>query len=41
VIAVSMTCGGCHRSDDVHLGAFGTDCAQCHTTGSFSELRGL
>ncbi|HKE17147.1 MAG TPA: hypothetical protein VKB80_19875 [Kofleriaceae bacterium] len=23
-------CGGCHRDDDVHRGALGPDCGQCH-----------
>jgi len=25
-------CAACHPEPDVHKGAFGTDCAQCHTT---------
>ena len=40
-IALSLNCGSCHRSDDVHLGAFGADCAECHTTSSFAEIKGL
>jgi hypothetical protein len=27
-----QTCVGCHAEPQEHLGAFGTDCAQCHTT---------
>jgi hypothetical protein len=27
-----QTCAACHPEPDVHKGAFGTDCAQCHTT---------
>jgi hypothetical protein len=30
----------CHRNDDAHDGEFGRDCAQCHTTESFRDLRG-
>lgn len=40
-IGVAMSCGSCHRGDDVHLGAFGSDCAECHTTSAFAELKGL
>ena len=27
-----QTCVSCHAEPQEHLGAFGTDCAQCHTT---------
>ena len=27
-----LTCLGCHAEPQEHLGTFGTDCAQCHTT---------
>jgi hypothetical protein len=40
-IVLSTTCGSCHRGDDVHRGEFGSDCAQCHTTESFRDLREL
>jgi hypothetical protein len=40
-IAVPMTCGSCHRGDDVHRGAFGSDCADCHATESFEEVRAV
>jgi hypothetical protein len=33
-----MSCGSCHRSDDVHSGAFGADCELCHSTSAFVEL---
>ena len=36
---VQTTCIGCHRTDDVHSGRFGADCARCHTTTSFRALR--
>jgi hypothetical protein len=29
-------CVACHRSDDAHAGAFGTSCASCHTTSTWS-----
>ncbi len=28
----ATTCTSCHAEPKVHLGKFGTDCAQCHTT---------
>ncbi len=28
-------CGACHAKDDEHNGAFGSNCAQCHTTSSW------
>ncbi len=41
VIAVSSDCNSCHRSDDIHRGEFGDDCAECHSTTSFEDLRVL
>ena len=32
-------CYACHRLDDVHLGRFGKDCADCHTTRGFAGAR--
>ena len=40
-IDLSTSCASCHRSDDVHRGEFGDDCAQCHSTRSFEDLRVL
>ncbi len=40
-IALSQSCASCHRSDDVHRGEFGNDCAECHTSVSFADLRTL
>ena len=40
-VAVSMTCGECHRSDDIHRGEFGTDCERCHSTTSFADVKAL
>lgn len=31
-------CYGCHRSDDIHNGGFGSDCQQCHDENKFDEL---
>ncbi|MFK7913780.1 MAG: cytochrome c3 family protein [Pseudomonadales bacterium] len=31
------TCRGCHRQDDVHRGAFGPNCSNCHSTDSFQD----
>jgi hypothetical protein len=28
----TQTCADCHQADDVHNGAFGPTCGQCHTT---------
>lgn len=36
----SKSCASCHQSDDVHNGAFGPACDQCHTTTSFQGARG-
>jgi hypothetical protein len=40
-IAVSQTCVSCHRSEDIHRGEFGGDCAECHTSESFADLRAI
>ncbi len=34
----SQSCNACHRSDDIHAGGFGRDCAACHVTSSFSTI---
>jgi len=33
------TCNGCHRKDDKHRGALGTDCSSCHTERRWGETR--
>jgi hypothetical protein len=38
-IVLPRTCGGCHRGDDIHRGEFGFDCARCHATTSFQDVR--
>jgi hypothetical protein len=38
-ISLSSGCASCHRGDDVHRGEFGDECAECHRTTSFSDLR--
>jgi hypothetical protein len=40
-IQLSTGCAGCHRSDDVHRGEFGDECAACHRTTSFADLKPL
>ena len=35
----STRCASCHAPDDVHRGSRGTDCAQCHTTISWSTAK--
>jgi hypothetical protein len=32
-------CAGCHRADDPHRGAFGTDCGACHSTDTWKNAR--
>jgi hypothetical protein len=32
-----QTCVACHQKDDEHQGAFGTDCAQCHTPSAWKD----
>jgi len=31
-------CVSCHQKDDVHAGALGTDCAQCHSPAGWSQV---
>jgi hypothetical protein len=31
-------CVSCHQKNDIHRGNFGTNCARCHVTTSFSEI---
>ncbi|MDH3505939.1 MAG: cytochrome C [Gammaproteobacteria bacterium] len=38
-VALSTTCGDCHRGDDIHATGFGMDCGRCHTTDAFTELK--
>ncbi len=33
------TCASCHQHDDVHQGAFGKNCRQCHNTESFYDFK--
>jgi hypothetical protein len=37
--AAAPACGQCHRRDDPHGGRFGADCASCHGTDSFRDIR--
>ncbi len=34
-----QTCVSCHLKDDKHQGAFGTDCAQCHNAGDWTDAK--
>ena len=34
-----QTCVSCHAEPQQHLGAFGTDCAQCHTTQTWQGAK--
>ena len=31
-----LNCASCHQTKDRHVGLFGTDCAQCHTTSKWT-----
>lgn len=33
------TCGGCHKIDDIHAGAKGSACDNCHSTTSWSGIQ--
>jgi hypothetical protein len=37
--AASPACIDCHRKDDEHQGAFGTDCALCHTSEDWDTAK--
>lgn len=39
IAPLGSTCLSCHRRDDVHDGAFGPACEQCHGTASWKGLR--
>jgi len=34
-----QTCVSCHAKKDKHTGAFGTDCAQCHTASDWKDAK--
>jgi hypothetical protein len=36
--ALGRDCLGCHRRDDVHDGAFGARCEQCHSAGRWKQV---
>jgi len=36
--ASPQTCYACHRKDDKHLGAAGTDCVQCHSASDWKRV---
>lgn len=35
--APKVTCNGCHKKDDVHLGNNGSDCKQCHNNTDWQK----
>jgi hypothetical protein len=37
--AAASECAACHRKDDVHKGALGTKCADCHTESNWKEAK--
>ncbi|MEM1435935.1 MAG: cytochrome c3 family protein [Pseudomonadota bacterium] len=37
--AAPRTCQGCHQEDDVHDGQFGNQCADCHSTSTWTGSR--
>lgn len=38
---LETTCVSCHRQDDPHANALGTDCARCHEVGDWSPAPGF
>ena len=38
-INVGAACFSCHRSEDIHAGAFGPFCERCHVTSSFRKIK--
>ncbi len=36
--ATASTCVACHQKDDEHKGAFGPDCAACHTASGWNQV---
>lgn len=34
---LATSCVGCHQADDIHQGAYGTDCASCHTPAGWEQ----
>lgn len=38
-IQMASDCYSCHAKDDRHDGKFGRDCAQCHSTENFDQVR--
>ena len=36
-VTAPNTCIACHERDDIHRGAFGQNCARCHTTTNFLD----
>lgn len=36
---IQTTCVSCHEPDDVHKGRNGTECASCHSTGSWTDVK--
>jgi cytochrome c7-like protein len=38
-VKLARDCASCHVKDDVHLGQFGRQCQQCHSTNSFRQVR--
>jgi hypothetical protein len=38
IAELDRTCNSCHRRDDIHDGAFGTRCDQCHTVTRWKQV---
>lgn len=35
---LATTCVGCHRAADIHQGAYGADCASCHSSAGWEQV---
>ncbi len=38
---LEKACVGCHAEPAIHKGMYGTDCARCHSTRTFGDLKAL
>ncbi len=36
-VGLATTCVGCHQTDDIHNGTYGSDCASCHTPAGWEQ----
>jgi hypothetical protein len=39
VLRLDLACVACHRTDDIHVGDYGSACERCHTSRSWREIK--